>query len=571
MTAPMLMFDLDKLIVSRLLVQANSGGGKSHAIRYLLETTHGRIQHIVIDREGEFSTLRAKFPYLLVGPEGEVAADIRGAKLLARKVMELNLSAVLDLSELSLGQQREYVGTFIGAINHLPRALWKDCLIVIDEAHLFAPEKGKGESAARDAISILLSTGRKRGYCAVLATQRLAKLDKDVAAECLNKLIGRTSNEDVKRAGEELAFDRSGARDLRTLEPGDFWAYGPAIAVEPVLVRTGKVQTRPPERGALRQPAPPTPAAISAIAAALADLPREADAEARTMADAQRKIRELEAQLRRAEKGTETRTIEKSAVDQAAVTRAVDRALADAARAYERKQKQQAATVRQLVGNLTKVGTQLVLVAGNVNDAIGNTARGLEELVQTNGHVPAVAAPREARLVPAPAQRAAVERRVRAESTDPSLPAGERAVLVAIAQNQDGATREQVSILSGYKTSTRNAYIQRLEARGYVLVRGDTVVATGIGIEALGDDFEPLPTGEALRDYWLARLPEGEAKVLQAVIDAHPDAISRDQVSELTGYKTSTRNAYLQRLGTRKLIQTRGSDVIASPILFEES
>jgi hypothetical protein len=32
--------DLDRLIESRLLVQANSGGGKSTLIRYLLEQTH---------------------------------------------------------------------------------------------------------------------------------------------------------------------------------------------------------------------------------------------------------------------------------------------------------------------------------------------------------------------------------------------------------------------------------------------------------------------------------------------------------------------------------------------------
>lgn len=48
--------DLDALVDTRLLVQANSGGGKSWCLRRLLEQTHGKVQHLVIDPEGEFSS-----------------------------------------------------------------------------------------------------------------------------------------------------------------------------------------------------------------------------------------------------------------------------------------------------------------------------------------------------------------------------------------------------------------------------------------------------------------------------------------------------------------------------------
>lgn len=42
--------DLSKLIDSRLLVQANSGGGKSWILRRILEQSHGKVQQIIIDR-----------------------------------------------------------------------------------------------------------------------------------------------------------------------------------------------------------------------------------------------------------------------------------------------------------------------------------------------------------------------------------------------------------------------------------------------------------------------------------------------------------------------------------------
>ncbi len=63
--------DLATLIETRLLVQANSGGGKSFALRRLLEQSHGKVQHLVIDVEGTFRTLRERYEYLLLGAEGD--------------------------------------------------------------------------------------------------------------------------------------------------------------------------------------------------------------------------------------------------------------------------------------------------------------------------------------------------------------------------------------------------------------------------------------------------------------------------------------------------------------------
>jgi hypothetical protein len=68
--------DVDRLLVSRLLVQANSGGGKSRALRRLLEQTFGRCQQIVLDWEGEFATLREHFDLRPGRAGGEAAARV---------------------------------------------------------------------------------------------------------------------------------------------------------------------------------------------------------------------------------------------------------------------------------------------------------------------------------------------------------------------------------------------------------------------------------------------------------------------------------------------------------------
>jgi hypothetical protein len=151
------------------------------------------------------------------------------------------------------------------------------------------------------------------------------------------------------------------------------------------------------------------------------------------------------------------------------------------------------------------------------------------------------------------------------------LPRGERAVLIAAAQYPDGVDREQLTVLTGYKRSSRDTYLQRLRERGFIDQIGDKLVALDSGMAALGDSFEPLPTGEALRDYWMARLPEGERRILEVLIQAYPAAVPRDSLDEPTGYKRSSRDTYIQRLSARKLVTQAGrGEVRASDMLFSE-
>lgn len=134
----------------------------------------------------------------------------------------------------------------------------------------------------------------------------------------------------------------------------------------------------------------------------------------------------------------------------------------------------------------------------------------------------------------------------------------------------DGVRRDQLSVLVGFKKSTRNLYVQRLARAGYVEERGAAFVATDEGVRVLGDDYEPLPTGKALRDYWMGELPEGERRLFAIVCDRYPERVPRDEFDELTEYSKSTRNLYLQRLARRELIEGRG-DVRASATLFEDA
>ena len=59
-------------------------------------------------------------------------------------------------------------------------------------------------------------------------------------------------------------------------------------------------------------------------------------------------------------------------------------------------------------------------------------------------------------------------------------------------------------------------------------------------------------------------------RLLSLLLDAWPDCLSRDDLSEITGYKRSSRDTYLQRLRSRQLIDTSRGDPRAVDTLFED-
>ncbi len=295
--------DIPELLTTRLLVQANSGGGKSWLLRRMAEQLYGKVQTIIIDPEGEFFTLREKFGYVLVGEGGETPADVRSAALLAQKFMELKISAVCDLFEAFRSrptERRRWVRDFLNALLEVPRSLWNPLIVIIDEAHKFCPQETPKAgsmtereiiSGCKDAMIALSTTGRKRGFCPVWATQRLAKLDKDASAELFNRLVGMTIEDvDVDRAADLMSVSKEDKHDfrtsLRTLDPGQFYAFGRAISKVRILLKSGDIQTRHPESGAAAKYSapPPMPEAVAKLLPKLADLPKEAEDKARTEA-----------------------------------------------------------------------------------------------------------------------------------------------------------------------------------------------------------------------------------------------------------------------------------------------
>ncbi|WP_326525650.1 ATP-binding protein [Sphingomonas sp.] len=255
--------DLEELLATRLLVQGNSGSGKSHLLRRLLEGSANQVQQVVIDPEGDFVTLADAYGHIAIE-----AVDYSAAELIrfAGRAREHRTSVVLSLEGLEMEGQMRSATAFLTGLFDAPREHWYPALVVVDEAQIFAPSGGAevGEEVRRTclgAMANLMSRGRKRGLAGVIATQRLAKLSKNVAAEASNFLMGRTFLDiDMARAADLLGMERRQAESIRDLARGTFLGLGPAIARRPVTVRIGAVETSARSSSPKLVPLPTAPA-----------------------------------------------------------------------------------------------------------------------------------------------------------------------------------------------------------------------------------------------------------------------------------------------------------------------
>ena len=566
--------DLDLLLGA--LVQASSGGGKSWLLRRLMEQAYPHMQILCIDPEGEFASLRERFGFVLAGRGGDTATDIRSAELLAHRLLELQASAICDIFEMRPADRHRWVRLFLDALIESPKKLWHPVLVIVDEAHVFAPEKGQGESEAHQAMLDLATRGRKRGLRPVFATQRIAQVAKTVLGSSVasNVLVGPTVfDDDADRAGKGLGIPSGKEmRELRTelklLQPGSFYALGRAIANERVLVRVGAVETSHPEAGSRKHAGgpPPAPEKVKALLPQLADLPKEAEEKSETIAELKARIRELETQ----------RPSTEGMTPDAEVHRLLDQAHRALTNAHQERD-----TLRNDFINLMKiVGGGLVKVRDEASFALDAMNKHLEELEKWNpdrtGSAIGPAQPTNGRDLSIDSGELSRESAARGTTaldggfhpvgrTIPAarsnkLKAGAERMLAALCQwYPERMTVTQMRSHAGMKKSgTFNAYMSLLRGGGYIETDGASIVATRAGLDYFGANIPKAPrTTDEVLQVWEPKLKSGARRILQVLVQRGGRPVSLPTIYKEAGLsKSGTFNAYLSSLRSARLIET---------------
>jgi DNA helicase HerA-like ATPase len=126
------------------------------------------------------------------------------------------------------------------------------CMLVIEEAHNFCPEKGFERTVSTDILRTIASEGRKFGLGLMVVSQRPARVDKNILSQCNTQIIMKVTNpNDLKAISKGLEGIGSDVEDdIKSLPPGVAMIVSTYIE-RPILV---DIRTRKSKHGGASVP-----------------------------------------------------------------------------------------------------------------------------------------------------------------------------------------------------------------------------------------------------------------------------------------------------------------------------
>jgi hypothetical protein len=573
----------DAALASHIAILGKTGSGKTYAAKGVVESVlseGGRV--CVIDPTGAWHGLRssasgksAGFPVVIFGgAHADMPLSGAHGEALAEIIGTASTPAILDTSLMKVGERTRFFADFADA---LVRKNKGPLHLVIDEAHLFAPQGKVNDpqsGAMLHAANNLVSLGRSRGLRVILITQRPAKLHKDSLTQVETMVALRLIAPQDRRAVEDWIKDNADEKQgreiiasLATLKTGQGWVWAPELGVlERVTfpkIRTFDTSRAPDEADGGAGPvlAPIDREAIekrlqTVAADALANDPRNLKAEVAKLK------RELAAKSAPAPDPVTVQDAERRGYGSGYARGKID-GRADALAGLNAKVTAVAAALDGIGGQFQSVRAAAAEFKAWAEDAVKNPPR---VSAVPPSHPPVTRpAPMMRPRMPAPAAHG-----------DKPIGAERRPLAVLASVHPAGMTEAQWAVAASLKRKggTWSTYISRLRTADRVVKRGDLWYATDQGLLDLGEYAVDMPPpGPQLVAFWAEKLP-GAAPMLRKLGEHYPHWISRDHLAAELGITATggTFNTYLSRLRSPGLIEEDGDkNVRAAAILMESA
>jgi uncharacterized protein len=531
-----LELDADYVGGGTFALLAKKGAGKTYTGRVMAEEFwEAKVPFVVLDPMGAWWGLRSSadgdsdgIPVAIFGGDhADAPLERTGGTLMADLVVEEGLSMILDMRGFGTrAAERQFALDFLERLYRRNRDLVH---LFIDEADLFAPQKPQaGDQPLLGVTENIVRRGRNNGIGCTLITQRSAVLNKDVLTQVDGLVAMRMLSPQDRNAIDawvqdhgDMEIARSVKASLPELSNGECWWWIPELDVlKRVQVRRSRTFDSSPtkKRGERRrQPKSFADIDLSAIEAKMADTIERAKAE--DPKELRRRIAQLERELKQrpTEKQVETKveTVEVPVLDPGKL-----------------------AVLNDIVEELAGVAGKIVAATNDVTAALGK--------LKARPPAPAV-------RQPAPTPRPQPQQRStptpwREPSGD--LTAPQQRVLDALAWLEavgfPQPTKIQVGFIAGYRVGKRVG-----GTFGNILgqLRGEGLIDyPAPALAQLTDDGRQLATmpdieqtSEGLQQAVYARLDGPERRVLEVLVEAWPDALSKQDVGTAAGYTVGDR------------------------------
>lgn len=557
----------DDVAAQPFAVLGKTGSGKTYAAKGLVEQLLAQGRRVcVLDPTGAWWGLRVgadgKSPghkiAIFGGRHGDVPISEHAGAALGRLIGSNRLSAVIDLRDLLLAQQRRFVEAFLES---LYQANSQPLHLVVDEADEFAPQRSAPETAGMlGQFDRVARRGRSRGFRLGMITQRPARLNKDVLAQAASLFALALTLPHDRAAVEAWVSGAIGKdetremmRHLPSLRKGEGYVAIPEIAVA-CRVKFPSISTfdssSTPDDSIEMPTATLAAMDLTQLRAAMAEAVKEAeDSDPRRL---RKRIAELEAQVRK---------VEVPRADSAQLAEFEQRAAA-----AEKRMRSMLIAAEEASPVLRRVAADISTIAERLD--VIHFGRGAEEIAAVASRIADRPPPQD----PAPAPVLAPA----GEAADRNgLPGPHARILDAIAWwsalGIDRPSRHQVAGIAGYAptSGTYDTYVSRMRSAGLIDVGDGALALTNLGA-GLAQSPAAAPTPGELHRRVLERLPDPLAKLLRVLLQ-RAEPMGRTELAELSGYAPSsgTFDTYVSRLRSLGLVRIpRKTSIQAAEFLF---
>lgn len=510
---------------------------------------------------------------VLGGRYGDIPIEPTAGSVVADLVVDEDISTIIDISRRpngtmwSVGERIRFTADYISRLYERQGERMRPLMQIIDEAGRFIPQlipHGSPEIArCVGAVERLVEEGRNVGVGVCLITQRSARMNKSVSelAECMVafRTVGpRSIDAIVDWFGEHVPKEhwKQLVERLRALPRGT------ALVVSPGWLQfEGEVAIR--KRWTLDTSATPTDGRRKTMMKR--ELPKEqldkytarmAETIARVQADDPRALRACIAELERKLKVPPPTPKTHVEIQKAPVP------------VFDAKTQREMTAVAEKLQQLSeRIGNNVM------------TARGLVDALPKlhGGTTPRY--PADARTVLGP--RTSGQRVPRALTEDvgagPQLKKGARSMLQALASMYPrGLSRTQIATLSGLApaSGTFASYMSALRTTDLISDDDGTdyhLTDAGRAYVAAGGGPPRTPrTTTDLVTIWSSKLKAGARRMLDVLVAAYPNAISRDELAQQSNIAASsgTFASYLSSLRSNGLVESSRGGLCASEGLF---
>lgn len=521
-------------------VIARKGAGKTYLAGILAEGMLDiQAQVVVMDPVGNWWGLRvlkdgkgAGYDIPVLGGEnGDIPIEPEAGALIARLIVEKNISAVVDISGFRKNARKRFVTDFAETFFHLKKKSRTPVHLILEEAQLLAPQKcQKGEERMLGAMEDIVRLGRNYGIGSTLITQRPQSVNKDVLNQVEALFLLQVNGAHERKAIEQWVVEkgvdvRDMVLELPSLPVGEGFIWSPQWLKLFKRIQVGKKKTfdgsatptfgsKSAEPGKLRE------ADIQEIRSAMMEVVEKA--EANDPEKLRREIQRLQLELNKAQKGALT-------------GERADQFRNEGAEMERRRLQKHIEAIKAPCKKLDS----LLAKAREIETVIEEILGGLSNIETGEGRIPFTPSLNKQVAVGSLNPCIHAERQSHVENIEiPDLSAGARDMIQVLCQMYPKKlTVTQLSILSG-RSRRSSAFLPNLrmiQRYGLAAAMGKDMIATENALGLFGDG-ETIPTDpKSLVEFWKRRLHPSAGVMLELLLESYPLDVGKNILSERSG------------------------------------